>query len=295
MISELFRRVLAAGSPAVFLLCLQATQPASAQGAATFDGYWTPIMHEDQIERGQGPPAGNYTGIPLSEAGRVRADTWDASLLTVPEHQCKPHPAFYGFRAVGMMRMWHDREERSQDLISINTRQQWAGGPERKIWMDGREHPSDMTPHTWQGFSTGKWEGQQLVARTTHLKSSYIRRSGVVVSDRATLEDRFHRHGDVLVHVSIVTDPVYLTEPFIRTNNFRYTPNGTMTPYPCRYAIEVIRPQGVIPYTELGLRTASKEFAQAVGLPIEVIQGGAETLLPEFQKRIPPRSLQPAR
>lgn len=285
MISEFFRRVLAASTAAVFLFCLLANQQANAQ-AATFDGYWFPIFHEDNLERGQGPPAGDYTGIPLNEAGRLRADTWDPSLLTVPEHQCKPHPAFYGFRAVGAMRMWHDRDERSQDLLSINTRQQWAGGPERKFWVDGRPHPDDMTPHTWQGFSTAKWEGQYLVGKTTHLKSSYIRRSGVVVSDRATLVDRFHRHGDVLMHVSIVADPVYLSEPYVHTNNFRYQPNGTMTPYPCRYAIEVPREPGLIPHGELGERTASKEFAESVGLPIEMIQGGPETLLPEFQKTL---------
>jgi hypothetical protein len=285
MITDFFRRVLASCSAAVLLFCLLANKAAHAQ-AATFDGYWFPIFHEDNPERGQGPPAGDYTGIPLNEAGRLRADTWDPSLLTVPEHQCKPHPAFYGFRAVGAMRMWHDRDERSQDLLSINTRQQWAGGPERKFWVDGRPHPDDMTPHTWQGFSTAKWEGQYLVGKTTHLKSSYIRRSGVVVSDRATLVDRFHRHGDVLMHVSIVADPVYLSEPYVHTNNFRYQPNGTMTPYPCRYAIEVPRAAGLIPHGELGERTASKEFAESVGLPIDMIQGGPETLLPEFQKKL---------
>jgi hypothetical protein len=285
MISDFFRRVLAASSATIFLFCLLANQTATAQ-ASTFDGYWFPIFHEDNLERGQGPPAGDYTGIPLNDAGRLRADSWDPSLLTVPEHQCKPHPAFYGFRAVGAMRMWHDRDERSQELLSINTRQQWAGGPERKFWMNGRDHPEDMAPHTWQGFSTGKWEGQYLVAKTTHLKSSYIRRSGVVVSDRATLVDRFHRHGDVLMHVSVVSDPVYLSDEYIHTNNFRYQPNGTMTPYPCRYAIEVPRQAGLIPHGELGERTASKEFAASVGLPIDMVQGGPETLLPEFQKKL---------
>ena len=31
------------------------------------------------------------------------------------------------------------------------------------IWMDGRAHPSDLAPHTWGGFSTGKWERNALV------------------------------------------------------------------------------------------------------------------------------------
>ena len=76
MISEFFRRVLAASAAAVFLFCLLANQQANAQ-AATFDGYWFPIFHEDNLERGQGPPAGDYTCIPLNEAGRLRAATWD--------------------------------------------------------------------------------------------------------------------------------------------------------------------------------------------------------------------------
>ncbi len=285
MTNKIFAKISGSAVALVWLLLTLSSEAVHAQ-AAIFDGYWQPVMHEDTEERGQGPPAGDYTGMPINEASRVRADSWDPSLLTVPEHQCKPHPVFYGFRAVGAMRVWHERDERSQDLLSINTRQQWAGGPERTIWMDGRPHPSEMTPHTWQGFSTGRWEGQVLVVKTTHLKSSYIRRSGVVVSDRATVVDRFYRHGETLTHVQFVEDPVYLTEPYIHTNNFRYIPNGTMTPYPCRYAIEVPRPMGVIPYHELGDETASREYAESVGLPIEMVRGGAEATLPEFQKKL---------
>ena len=77
MISDFFRRVLAASSATIFLFCLLANQTATAQ-ASTFDGYWFPIFHEDNLERGQGPPAGDYTGIPLNDAGRLRAVLEDA-------------------------------------------------------------------------------------------------------------------------------------------------------------------------------------------------------------------------
>ena len=34
---------------------------------------------------GEGAHIGDYTGIPLNEAGRVRAETWDASVLSQRE------------------------------------------------------------------------------------------------------------------------------------------------------------------------------------------------------------------
>jgi len=61
-------------------------------------GEWAPRFHEDAPERGPGPEIGDYLGLPITDAARLRADSWDASLLTLPEHQCKPHPADYGPR-----------------------------------------------------------------------------------------------------------------------------------------------------------------------------------------------------
>jgi len=37
----------------------------------------------------------------------------------------------------------------------------------RVIWMDGRTHPPEYAVHIWQGFSTGKWEGNILTIFTT--------------------------------------------------------------------------------------------------------------------------------
>ena len=39
-------------------------------------------------------------------------------------------------------------------------------------------------------------------------------------SDKATLIEYFIRHGEYLTLVTIVKDPVYLTEPFVRTSNW---------------------------------------------------------------------------
>src|SRR5882762_9924373 len=140
-------------------------------------GFWNPIMDEDLAERVPGPELGDYAGLPVNAMQRLRADTWDASLLTLPEHQCQPHPATYGFRGVGILRVWEDRDPETQQLVKLNTLIWWQQ-QYREIWMDGRPHPPEYARHTWQGFSTGKFDGDMLTVTTTHLKKGYIQRNG---------------------------------------------------------------------------------------------------------------------
>jgi len=58
---------------------------------------------------------------------------------------------------------------------------------DRVIYMDGRPHPPEYAPHTWMGFSTGRWVGDMLEVRTTHIKSEWFRRNGIPNSDRTRL------------------------------------------------------------------------------------------------------------
>ena len=261
------------------LLLLAAPAPSVAQ--IDLGGVWAPIFHEDQPERVPGPEIGDYAGLPINDAARLRADSWDASLLTLPEHQCKPHPSTYGFRGVGNLRITPDFDDATQRLIKINTQIQWME-QKREVWMDGRPHPPEYAPHTWQGFSTGRWEGPVLVVRTTHLKAGWMRRNGLALSDRASMEERFIRHGDLLTHVYMISDPVYLTEPLVKTNGFRLLLNGEVQPYPCESVDEVIRAAGVVPHHLPGSSQASEEFAKKHQLSVEGAKGGANTALPEF-------------
>jgi hypothetical protein len=258
---------------------------ALAMAQVNLIGYWDPVFHEDFLERVPGPAMGDYLGLPINAAARLRAESWDASLLSLPEHQCKPHPSTYGFRGVGTLRIWDERDPRTQQLIKLHTHIQWQE-QHREIWLDGRPHPPEFAPHTWQGFSTGRFEGDVLVVRTTHLKAGWMRRNGLPFSDRATMIDRFHRHGDVLTHVMMVEDPVYLTEPLVKSNGFQLSPNGTIAPYPCEPVVEVVRPQGYVPNFLPGQNPFLDEFAKLYGLPVEAARGGAETALPEYLERL---------
>jgi hypothetical protein len=258
--------------------------PAFAQVDLT--GIWAPLgPHEDTRERNAGPDVGDYLGLPVNDAGRMRGETWNASILTMYEHTCKPHPSIYGFRGVGNLRMTYNYDPVTYNVTKIDTHIQWME-QKREIWMDGRPHPPAWAPHTWQGFSTGRWEGTTLVVTTTHLKASWVRRNGIATSDQATHEEHFIRHGDVMTHVSIVTDPVYFTEPLIRTNGFRLNSNAVaIQPYPCYAAEEVQHVRGTVPHWLPAQSTAVKEFSEEQDLPEEASRGGAATMYPEFMKK----------
>jgi hypothetical protein len=257
--------------------------PAFAQRDIT--GEWNNLFHEDQPERIPGPEIGDYLGLPINDAARLRADSWDASLLTLPEHQCKPHPSDYGIRGPAQLRITKEIDTESQQLVAYRTHISWQA-PERTIYMDGRPHPPEYAAHTWQGFSTGKWNGDMLTITTTHLKIGWIRRNGIPRSHKAVVTEHFIRHGDFLTVVTIVNDPVYLTEPFIRSTDFALAPDQQIPPYPCEEVVEVERPLGVVPHHLPGTNTFLVEFADNHQLPFEATRGGAETMYPEYRSKI---------
>src|SRR5271166_1453349 len=154
------------GLAANVLLLTAVAAPVFAQ--RDLSGEWAPRFHEDFLERIPGPEIGDYLGLPINDAARLRGDSWDASLLTLPEHQCKPHPADYGPRGPANLRIWEEIDTPTQALIALHTHISWQA-PERTIYMDGRAHPPEYAAHTWQGFSTGKWDGAMLTVTTDHL------------------------------------------------------------------------------------------------------------------------------
>jgi hypothetical protein len=137
-------------------------------GQVDISGEWAARVHEDQPHRGPGAELGDYTGLPINAAVRQKAATWDASILSLPEQMAKPHPAQYFMRGPGPnMRINKVTDPVTQTIIAY-TLEGVFGRDDRVIWMDGRPHPSEYAEHTWDGFSTGKVEGNELTITTTH-------------------------------------------------------------------------------------------------------------------------------
>jgi hypothetical protein len=269
-------------APPVLLLILFLAlpgRPALAQEDPS--GEWDNRFHEDEPERIPGPEIGDYLGLPINDAARLRGDTWTATLLELPENQCRPHPSDYAWRGPALLRIWKEVDRSTQQVIAFRTHISWQA-PEQTIWMDGRPHPPDYAPHTWQGFSTGKWEGDILAVTTDHLKEGWIRRNGIPRSDNATVSTHIMRHGNYLTVAVVIYDPVYLSEPFIRTTDFVYAPQQHIDPYPCEAVDEVDRPQGVVPSHLPGTNAFLNEFPANYGISPEASRGGAETMYPEY-------------
>ena len=209
------RRASRIAGPLLAVITMAIGSPAVAQ--IDLSGEWAGTFYEDLPHRG-GMQLGDYTGLPLNEAGWRKAASWDEAVVATHERQCIPHIATYALRGPATIRFVKVIEPDSGRLLAYNLMGSY--GRPRMIWMDGRPHPSDLAPHTWTGFSTGRWERNTLVVSTTHIKMGWLQRNGAPTSDLTTMTENFIRHGDYLMVATILTDPVFLSEPFIRTTNF---------------------------------------------------------------------------
>ena len=282
--------------------------PASAQVEVDIVGFWDQPaagitsmfgFEEDSDERAGGPFLVDYLGIPLNEESRARALAYDGALLGVPEHVCMRHPTQYSYWGPARLRVESDLDS------NLNVVAYRIGGTfrraDRTIWMDGRPHPSDYAPHTWAGFATGEWQGSTLVTTTTHLKWGWLRRNGVPSSDQATVVTYYTRNGTVLTVTWIVYDPLYLTEPFIKSADFIAAPRGITTASfgvepadqggnffaQCFAREEIARPDlHYVPHYLDGENPFLHELANLLGIPLAAALGGADTAYPEFKQRL---------
>jgi hypothetical protein len=277
---------------AAALLVLQTTPRAQFGGGGggpirnDISGDWAVTTNEDQPHRAPGPELGDYTGLPINDADRQKAEAWDATILSQPERQAQAHPVQYLMRGPGpALRILRILNPVTQQFLAYTI----AGGfgrADRVVWMDGRPHPSDFSEHTWDGFSTGRWEDGNLVVTTTHMKQGVIQRNGVAASPYGVMTEHFFRHGIRLTSFFSVDDPIFLEEPIVRTHTWTLNTNGFMgfgNPFE---AVDELgdKPLGWVPFYPLG--EMQTDFAKAHNLPLKATLGGKENQYPEYMDKI---------
>ncbi len=276
------------GCSVVIIGVMLVSGPAAAQ--SILNGDWVGLFHEDQPERGPGPEVGDYTGLPMNDAGRQYADSWDASRLTLPEHQCRAHVSPYIYRGPIRVRITEEHDPATQEVVAIKHFLS-TYAQERTIWLDGRPHPPEHAPHTWMGFSTGEWQGNVLKVVTTHIKQGWHRRNGLPMSAKTTMTEFFFRHDNVLTQLSITEDPIFLEEPLVKTTNLLLDVNTRPNQYQawiyCQADDEVPgRDPAYVPHYLPGQNEFLEEFAIRFGIPVEATRGGAETMYPEYVEKM---------
>jgi cyclase len=286
---DFLKRLAGVGCLLTFLL---AGAPAFAQ--VSLEGEWVGQYHEDQTDRVPGDVQGDFTGVPLNDAARRYAESFDVTRVNLLEHQCEPYNLPHIYRGPLQFRIWNEKDPASQEIIAykeyLGTYQQW-----RTIWMDGRPHPPEYAPHTFMGFSTGEWHGDILTVTTTHIKKEFYRRSGIPSSDETTVVEHYIRHGNLLSHVIIATDPVYLTEPYVNSQEFTLMERGNQNwLYNCEYVMEVPKPKNDVPHFLPGKNPFIKDFSNKFGLPFDAVFAGAEATYPEYMAKLESGPVAPA-
>ena len=104
----------------------------------------------------------------------------------------------------------------------------------RRIYLDGSEQIpyEDAEPRFW-GHSVGVWEGDTLVVDTVGIKD-YVEFRNVPHSNQMRISERIRLLNDnVMENKLVVTDPVYLTEPWEWTWMYSREPGYKLYEYVC--------------------------------------------------------------
>ena len=104
----------------------------------------------------------------------------------------------------------------------------------RQIFTDGRALPADQQP-SWSGYSSGTWDGDTLVVRTSGLRDGlWADFAGSPLTDRARITERIRRpsYGRLVVDVT-VDDPGAYTRPWTVTLNQHIALDTDLLEYAC--------------------------------------------------------------
>jgi len=217
-------------------LCASAAQaPQSAKAAAPHElaGYWVSIVTEDWRFRMTTAKAGDYEGMPLSPLGQQVADAWDPAADTASGQACKAYGAGGIMRIPTRLHITWDKD----DVLQIDTD---AGKQTRMLKFAPAQDNSGAG--TLQGVSKASWKLERegrfgpvingtLEVDTSQMAPGYMRRNGVPYSDQATLKEYFElvdgpNGSEYLVVISVLEDPVYLTQSVLTSTNFKKEANG---------------------------------------------------------------------
>jgi hypothetical protein len=247
--------------------------PASARDSAPIDltGTWVSVVSEDWRHRMATPRRGDYESLPLNDNGRRAADAWDLETDNAAGDQCRAFGVGGIMRQPGRLRIgWENEDTLRIDfdagtqtrLLNFDPTLRATGEPtwQGHSFAEWERPPGGPSAARAQigggaliagGGGRGQrggpapadsiFEGGSLKVTTTNFRSGYLRKNGVPYSEDASITEYFHRlprhpNGDVWLHVvTIIEDPIYLTQPFYTSTQFKLEPNDRrFSPRPCR-------------------------------------------------------------
>ncbi len=225
-------------------------QRQTPRAAAPVDltGYWVSVVTTEWRYRMMTPPKGDYEGIPITPAARKAADAWDPAKDTAAGEQCRAYGAPAIMQVPGRLHItWAD-----DSTLRVEIDQ----GTQTRLFRFAASPAAGSL--TWQGHSAADWQtsrpttgagppstfprSSSLRVVTDHLRAGYIRRNGVPYSASARLTEYFDvvpgpHDAQWLIVTTLLEDPANLTQPLLRSVQFRRQPDAAgWDPAPCTAA-----------------------------------------------------------
>jgi hypothetical protein len=209
----------------------EAPAPRTRDGHIDFTGIWGarfgggfggPPGANNRAERPDSPPVASFgdigRGIPGGApytylARQVKEQRMARGMQDNPDAHCLPmgHMQFH----------LHPQPRKMIQTEDVIVMLYEGNAGIRQIFLDGRPSPDNNPLPWWYGYSTGHWEGDELVVVTTNMRDDgWLDVNGSPFTSAGTITERFRRpnFGSLEIDVTI-EDPAAYTEPFtVRVN-----------------------------------------------------------------------------
>lgn len=215
---------------------LNAPAPRTADGKPDLSGLWEPIGPASSSFAGPSARDPQFADVGRDVKGGLPLQPWAAELLKArvavdskddPDSHCLPlgpvkmhlHP--YPRRIIqtpGLMVLMFERDTAY-----------------RQIFTDGRALPADPQP-SFNGYSSGKWDGDTLVVETTGIKDgTWLDVRGTPLTSAAKITERFRRPNFGKLEIEItVDDPQAYTRPWTIQVHQSLAADTDMLEFVCR-------------------------------------------------------------
>jgi hypothetical protein len=209
---------------------LNSRTPRTAKGKPDFSGMWLPneqvpcpkMLLDDLGTCGERiAPSPQATNIAFGIPGGLPLQGWAAELQkkrAINAGRDDPHTHCLPSNFPRLFTLPHiTKILQSPSLIAMLNE---FNASYRQIFTDGRPLPVDPQP-SWNGYSTGKWQGDELVVETIGFRDDlWMDMQGTPLTSSAKVTERFRRPNFGTLEIqAVVDDPKAYTKPW--TINFK--------------------------------------------------------------------------
>ena len=203
------------GKPNLFAAC-----PRTADGKPDLSGLWEPVFNRPGAEpppfEGCTPVSREFLNIGAALKEGLPYQPWAAELVKKRRPEQRLNDPISHCRPAGLVRL-HTYAllkkvlQTPGVLVILNE----LDASYRQIFTDGRPLPVDPNP-SWNGYSSGSWDGDTLVVRSTGFHDGmWLDSAGSPMTDAARITERFRRvdFGHLEIEITVDDSKAY-TRPW---------------------------------------------------------------------------------